>query len=485
MKNDCFDAIVIGSGPNGLAAAVALARANLSVLVLESNQTIGGGTRTSELTLPGFQHDVCSAVHPMALASPFFKSLPLEEHGLSWIHPTFPIAHPLDDGTAAVLERSLEKTAEGLGQDERAYRRLFGLLLSSADSIFEDLLGTFKIPRAPIAVARFGLRAIRSCTGLAKHYFHGEPARALMAGIGAHSVLPLEQSPAAAITVMLGLAGHAVGWPIPCGGSQQIANALASYFRKLGGRIETGERVTSIDQLPPTRAILFDLSPRQILAIAGDRFPARYRRQLAKYRYGPGVFKLDWALSGPIPWRSEACRGAGTIHVGGTLDEIAYSERAVWKKEHCERPFVLLAQPSLFDPTRAPSAKHTAWAYCHVPNGSQENMTARIERQVERFAPGFRDSILARHMMTTADMERYNANYCGGDITGGVADWWQLFTRPVPRLNPYTSPVPGLFICSASTPPGGGVHGMCGFNAAQAVLARIDRLHGPSRANRA
>jgi phytoene dehydrogenase-like protein len=475
MNRSQWDAIVVGSGPNGLAAAIELAKANLSVLVLEASDTVGGGTRSKELTLPGFVHDVCSAVHPMAIASPFLKTLPLAEHGLHWIHPTYPCAHPLDDGTAAVLEQSLAQTAERLDRDGSAYRGLYAPLISTATGLFEDLLGPFIIPKRPFAALRFGLRAIRSCSGLAQSYFQTEPARALIAGLGAHSVLPLDQSPSAAIAVMLGLASHVVGWPIPRGGSQQIANSLASYFRSLGGIIQTGYRVETVDTLPLARAILFDLAPRQINTIAGHRLPNRYRRQLAQYRYGPGVFKLDWALSDPIPWRAEACRKAGTVHVGGTLAEVAASERAAWQGEHIVKPFVLVAQPSVFDTTRAPAGKHTAWAYCHVPSGSERDMTVAIESQIERFAPGFHDVIVARHAMGTADMQRYNANYIGGDITGGVNDWWQLFTRPAIRLNPYTTPNPRLFICSSSTPPGGGVHGMCGYHAARAVLRYFER----------
>jgi phytoene dehydrogenase-like protein len=470
MNYSQWDAIVVGSGPNGLAAAIALARAKKSVLVIEAAETVGGGTRSKELTLPGFVHDVCSAIHPMALASPFMKTIPLREHGLEWIQPAYPLAHPLDDGTAAVFEQSLERSADRLEEDGAAYRRLFSPLIPAANGLFEDLLGPFSIPRRPFSALRFGLRAIRSCCGLAKHFFRSERARALIAGLGAHSVLPLEKSPSAAIAIMLGLAGHVVGWPLPRGGSQQIANAMASYFRCLGGTIQTGNPVDSVAQLPSARAILFDLTPRQINAIAGHSLPGRYRRQLSQYRYGPGVFKLDWALSAPIPWRALDCRSAGTIHVGGTLEEVALSERAAWQGEHIDKPFVLVAQPSIFDPTRAPAGKHTAWAYCHVPNGSDRDMTEPIEAQIERFAPGFRELILARHAMRTADMQSYNANYIGGDITGGVADWWQLFTRPVIRLNPYTTPNSRLFICSSSTPPGGGVHGMCGYYAARAVL---------------
>jgi phytoene dehydrogenase-like protein len=468
-----YDAVVVGSGPNGLAAAVALARAGRSVVVVEAADTLGGGTRSAALTRPGFTHDVCSAVHPMAVASPFFNTLPLAEHGLEWVHPDCPLAHPLDDGSAAVLERDVDATAEALGPDARAYRRLMGPLVAASGGLFDDLLGPLRLPRRPLAAMRFGLRAVRSAKGLADAWFRTDRARALIAGLAAHAVLPLEQSPGAAIALMLGIAGHAVGWPFPRGGSQKIADALASYFRSLGGEVRTGWPVASVDELPQARVVLLDVTPRQVFALAGHRLPGRYRRALGRYRYGPGVFKVDWALSGPIPWRAAACRRAGTVHLGGTLEEVAAAERAPWRGEHPERPFALLAQPSLFDPTRAPEGKHTAWGYCHVPHGSTVDMTQRIEAQVERFAPGFRDLILARHVMNTAAMERYNPNYVGGDIGGGVADWWQLFTRPVARLNPYTTPAAGLFLCSSSTPPGGGVHGMCGYFAAKAALRRM------------
>ena len=465
-----YDAVVVGSGPNGLAAAITMAREGCSVLLVEASETVGGGTRSAELTLPGFVHDVCSAVHPMALATPFFRELSLEKYGLEWIQPTSPFAHPFDDGSAVVLERSVDDTAAGLGPDGPAYRRMMAPLVASADRLFRDLVGPIRIPRHPLLALRFAWRALRSGKGLARHYFRTEPARALIAGLAGHAVLPLEKVPGAAIGLMLGVAGHSVGWGFPRGGAQRIADALASCFRSLGGEIVAGWRVDSIDELPPARTILLDVSPRQVLALAGHMLPPRYRRQLARYRFGMGVFKVDWALAGPIPWRAAACRRTGTVHVGGTLDEIAAAERLACDGGHPDRPFVLLTQPSLFDSSRAPAGKHTAWGYCHVPNGSTKDMTEQIEAQMERFAPGFRDLILARHVMNTADMERQNANYIGGDIGGGVADLWQLFARPAPRLNPYATPLPGLYICSASTPPGGGVHGMCGYFAAQAAL---------------
>jgi phytoene dehydrogenase-like protein len=467
------DAVVVGSGPNGLAAAIALAQAGRSVLVVEAADAPGGGCRSEALTLPGFVHDTCSAIHPMAVASPFFRALPLADFGLDWVHPPAPLAHPLDDGSAVLLERSVADTAAGLGPDAKAYRRLMDPLAAAAEGLFADLVGPFRIPRRPVAAARFGWRALRSAGGLAGAWFTGERAKALVAGLGVHAVLPLEQRPGAAIALMLGLAGHAVGWPLPRGGAQKLADALVGYLRSLGGEVQTGRRVASLADLPPARAVLFDLTPRQVVAIAGDRLPASYRRRLGKFRYGPGVFKVDWALDGPIPWQAAGCSRAGTVHVGGTLAEVAAAERAVFAGAHPDRPFVLLAQQSLFDPTRAPAGKHTAWAYCHVPHGSRVDMTAAIEAQVERFAPGFRDRILARHTMDTAAMERHNANYVGGDIGGGTNDLGQLFTRPVARLDPYSTPARGLFICSSSTPPGGGVHGMCGYFAARSAAKRL------------
>ena len=471
-QNSSYDAIVVGAGPNGLAAAITLAQAGRSVFVLEAENTVGGGARSTQLTLPGFVHDVCSAIHPLAVGSPFLSTLPLSDHGLEWIHPPAPVAHPFDDGSAALLERSIQETGEFLGPDSGSYERLMEPLVAGWGKLAAQLLGPFRLPRHPLLLTRFGLHAVRSGRGLARSLFQGERARALFGGLAAHSAIPLEKSPTAAFALVLASAGHAVGWPIPRGGSQSISDALASYLRGLGGEIVTSNRVQSIDDLPPARTVLLDLTPRQILGIAGKRLPSGYRRKLEGYRYGPGAFKMDWALDGPIPWRAPDCARASTVHLGGTLDEIAASERAVWEGHHPERPFVLVAQQSLFDGSRAPEGKHTAWAYCHVPNGSGFDMTERIEAQIERFAPGFRDLVLARSVMSPPGLEEYNANYVGGDINGGVQDLGQLFTRPTFRVVPYSTPARGLYICSSSTPPGGGVHGMCGHFAARAALKR-------------
>jgi phytoene dehydrogenase-like protein len=472
-----YDAIIIGSGPNGLAAAITIARAGHAVLVLEAKETIGGGCRSAELTLPGFVHDMCSAIHPAALASPFFRTLPLERYGLEWVHPDIPLAHPLDNGQAAILARSLDETAESLGADGPAYKQLMGPLVENWEMIIEAFHGPLR-PQAilthPFKLAHFGLPALRGASGLVRSQFKGAAARAIFAGVSGHAMLPLDTPGTAAAGLLLVMLAHAVGWPLPRGGSQKIMDALAAYLRDLGGEIVTGTEVKSLDALPPARVVLCDITPRQLLRIAGSRLSGLYKRQLQRYRYGMGVFKLDLALDGPIPWSAAACRHAGTVHVGGTLPELVQGERAIWKGLHPEQPFVLLAQQSLFDSTRAPAGKQTVWTYCHVPNGSDVDMSERIEAQIERFAPGFRERILARHSANARDMERYNANYIGGDINGGVQDLTQMFTRPAITPTPYSTPDKSLYICSSSTPPGGGVHGMCGFFAARAALQHLE-----------
>lgn len=468
-----YDAVVIGSGPNGLAAAITLAQAGLSVIIFESKNTVGGGMRSAELTLPGFIHDICSAIHPLGIGSPFFRALPLDRYGLEWIQPLASLAHPFDDGTAALLEHSLEATGKTLGVDAEAYAKLMQPLAANWNNLADDLLAPLRIPRHPLMMARFGLLAMQPAAALAEKLFKGEHARSLFAGLSAHAIQPLEKPLTAAFGLILGILGHVTGWPMPKGGSQKIADALSSYFCSLGGEICTGAAIENIDNLPSSRAIFCDITPRQLLHIAGHRLPANYKSRLERYRYGPGVFKMDWALNHPIPWKAVECARAGTVHLGGTAEEIAESEREVWENKHPKKPYIILAQQSLFDPTRAPAGKHTAWGYCHVPNGSTVDMTERLEAQIERFAPGFRDCILARKTQNTVELEHYNANYVGGDINGGVQDIYQLFTRPVARLNPYSTPLEGLYICSSSTPPGGGVHGMCGYHAAASVLKKF------------
>jgi phytoene dehydrogenase-like protein len=466
------DAVVIGSGPNGLAAAIELARAGRSVLVREAAEEIGGGLRSGEVTLPGFVHDLCSAIHPMAAASPFFRSVPLEEHGLEWIEPPLPLAHPLDGGRAVVLRRSVDETASALGEDAEAYSRIFRPLVKDWPQLESSVLGPLvRIPRHPVALTRFGLDALWPAGRFARRRFEGEPARALFAGLAAHSILPLDKLASASFGLVLGVTGHAVGWPLPRGGSQAIANALGSHLQSLGGEIATGSPVESLDELAGVETVLCDITPRQFLKLAGDRLDGRFRRALERFRYGPGVFKLDWALSAPIPWADPDSGSAGTVHLGGTLDEIVASERTPERGETSERPFVLLAQPTSFDPSRAPKGQHIAWAYCHVPNGSTSDRTEAIERQIERFAPGFGELVLARNVMGPADLEGRNANLVGGDIAGGSNELSQLIARPALRPVPYSTPLDGVYLCSASTPPGGGVHGMCGYLAARAALS--------------
>ena len=466
MPKTDYDAIVVGSGPNGLTAAITLQQKGLSVLIVEAKNTIGGGLRSAELTIPGFQHDICSAIHPLAVASPFFNSLPLHKHGLTFIQPKIAVAHPLDDGKSAVLSNSVEETAGLLGSDKDNYLKLIEPITKQWDALLPELLAPLHFPKDPVNFAKFGLKALQPATWIANK-FESREAKALWAGMAAHSIQPLSNLTTSAIGLVLMTAAHKQGWPIPKGGSQSLSKALASYFMSIGGEIKTDFLVTSLDQLPSTKAILFDITPRQLLKIAGHRFSNIYKWQLEKYRYGMGVFKVDWALDGKIPFTSEQARDAGTLHLGNTFAEIAASELATSKGKHPEKPFVLLAQQSIFDDTRSPKGKHVVWGYCHVPNGSTKDMTDVIEKQVERFAPNFKERILARHTFNTVQLEEYNPNYIGGDINGGIIDLGQLFTRPALRYSPYRTSEKGLYLCSSSTPPGGGVHGMCGFHAAQ------------------
>jgi phytoene dehydrogenase-like protein len=465
------DAIVVGSGPNGLAAAIRLAQAGLKVVVLEGASTPGGGVRSAEITLPGFIHDTCSSVYPMAFCSPFLRTLPLEEHGLKWVFPPVAAAHPFDDGTAALLHKSVEQTAAGLGRDGNGYEALLGDLVQHSEKLFAATLAPIRKIRSPFLMAGFGLRAMRSVRMIAHAYFKSERARGLFAGIGGHAMLPLEKLTSAASALILATAAHAAGWPFVRGGSQNLTNALISTLKSLGGEVVTEWPVGSLEELAGYRLLLLDVTPRQFLKMAGSRAPESYRRKLQKYRYGMGAFKIDWALSQPVPWKAPECRLAGTVHLGGSLDEISESERRAWRGEVSERPYILFVQPSLFDSTRAPAGRHTAWGYCHVPNGYTGSMVDKIEQQVERYAPGFRDCILARSVMGPPELEQRNPNLIGGDVGAGAVTAGQLFFRPTASL--YGTPLEGIYLCSASTPPAPGVHGMCGYFAAEMALRKV------------
>ncbi|TGN19213.1 phytoene desaturase family protein [Leptospira idonii] len=473
---DRYDVCIIGSGPNGLSAASLLAQSGLSILVLEAKSKLGGGMRTEELTLPGFLHDVCSGAHPMGILSPFFKTLPLEKFGLKWKEPPISVAHPLDEEPSVLLTQSIEETAEGLGIDGSSYQKLISPFVNNSPHFWEDVLAPIHIPKDPFSFVRFGLTGIRSAKGLAGSRFKEKRAKALFAGLASHSILPLESPLTAALGLVFAVSAHQKSWPVVEGGSENLAKALVAYLNTMGVEFQTNTRITSIAELPQTKVVIFDTDPLQLASLTESHLPGLYRKRLERFRFGPGVFKMDWALDRAIPWKDPKCLSASTIHLGGTMEEIAKAEADVWKGKHPDRPYVLLVQQSLFDPSRAPNGKHTGYAYCHVPNGSRIDLTEVIEKQIERFAPGFSKTILARHSMYTADFERYNPNYVGGAITGGAADLTQAFFRPVARLNPYSTPNPHLYICSASTPPGGGVHGMCGFYAAKTVLKRIDKL---------
>lgn len=462
-----YDAVVVGSGPNGLSAAITLAEKGQSVLLIEAKKTIGGGMRSAELTIPGFVHDVCSTIHPLALASPFFNKLDLK---VKWIEPPVPLAHPFLNQNTAFLKRSIEETVTG--QDARAYQKLMKPFVNQWKGLISDILAPLHFPRHPIAMARFGFYGLPSAEWLARLLFKEEATRSLFAGLAAHANLPLNKLVTSAFGLVLGFLGHGVGWPLVEGGTQNLANALLDHFKNLGGEVATDMPIDHFQQLPPAKTVLFDVSPKTLLNIMGDQFPSGYRKRLERFNYGPGVFKIDWALSSPIPWKDPLCSQAGTVHLGGTLNEIAASEREVSEGKIPKKNFIIVTQPTLFDPTRAPKEKQIAWAYCHVPNGSTVDMTSQIEGQIEEMAPGFKDCILAKHTFSPAQLEQYNANYVGGDINGGMEDIFQLFTRPVARLDPYSTPVKGVYLCSSSTPPGGGVHGMCGYHAALSSSGR-------------
>lgn len=475
MPENIYDAIVIGAGPNGLSAAIQLARQGLSVCIFEASSQIGGGARSEQLTLPNFIHDVCSAVHPMGFISPFFKTLPFQEYGLEWIESPLALAHPFDNEPAAFLSKSIQQTAENLGQDKQAYLDLINPFVNKSETLLAEILKPIRIPKHLFLTARFGFAAMRSASDFANSKFKTDRAKALFCGCSAHSVVSLDKIATASFGISLAMVAHLVGWPIVKGGSQRIIDCLEKYFRSLGGEIEAGTKVESLNSLPPSKVILMALTPRQVATIAADQLPQKFRDRLLKFRYGPGIFKIDWALDGPIPWKDPSCSQSATLHLGSTFDEILQSESNAWNGKISTKPFVILAQPSLFDSTRAPAGKHTGWAYCHVQHGSDVDQTETIENQVERFAPGFKNLILARHTFNSTQLHQHNENIIGGDIGGGANDFTQIIARPVLQWDPYSTLNPRIFICSSSTPPGGGVHGMCGFNAANSVLAKVFR----------
>jgi phytoene dehydrogenase-like protein len=465
--DDYYDAVVVGAGPNGLSAAITLSRTFKSVLLLEAKPSIGGGTRSDELTLPGFVHDICSAVLPLAISSPFFRQLGLERYGLTWVQPEIPLAQPFDDGSALFLHRSLEVTGDGLGRDGRAYKELLAPFVENHEKLLSDILKPLHFPANPFLMIRFAMNALGSARHLVETRFRNDRTRALFAGLAAHAMLPLERPLTASFGIVLATLAHAVGWPIIQGGSQKLADALSGCFRENGGTIQTSRSISSLDDIPRAAYYFFDVTPRQLLDIEGLGLAEGYRKRLSRFRYGPGVHKVDWALKEPIPWKAEICRKAGTVHLGNSFEEISASISEVSMGRMFASPYVVLAQQSLFDPSRAPAGAHTAWAYCHVPHGTSEDATDHIENKIERYAPGFREVILAKHSMTARSMEMYNPNYVGGDINGGVQDAFQLYTRPIVSLSPYKTSANNIRICSSSTPPGGGVHGLCGYYAAR------------------
>ena len=473
--NSTYDVVIIGSGPNGLSAGIALAQADLSVLLIEAADTVGGGMRTAELTLEGFHHDICSAVHPMGYLSPYFNQLNLERYGLEWVFPKVSVAHPLDGEPAVLLEKSVTNTAVNLGADGARYRRIMQPFANRVEDLFQDMLKPLGIPRSPVLFTQFGIQALLPASAYARMVFKEKRAKALFAGCAAHSILPFDKFFTTALGLIFLASGHGVDWPFPKGGSQALADALRNCFIDAGGTLQLSTRIDHFNQLPKARAYVFDTDPWQLADIAKNELPSRYTKRLRTYNFGPGVFKIDVALNAPIPWTDPNCHKASTVHVGGTFEEIEASEKAIWNGQHSDTPYVLIAQQSHFDDTRAPAGKHTCWAYCHVPNGSDRDMSQVIKNQIERFAPGFQDTILHEHSMNASAFEAYNPNYVGGAVTGGAADITQLFTRPTARVDPYSTPNPKIYICSASTPPGGGVHGMNGYYAAQSVLRSLKK----------